>query len=381
MRSLVCALVLAAGVRPAAALTAHLITGTSLTNKTPGADLRIGTSDDETFVGSWGPTDEGPNTHGAASFALLNGSGGAPTPTYGVPYIAYGFDYAMFVDGTITFMPNYGRSSVSDLVLTITGGSLRSTAEFGYSTNRGEATTTALLGAAHYNPTTGSASMQLTGTFSTTDGAPSIALGNQTLTADPGQATIVLRSSFGSSGNPYIDAVLTPLVPPTATAIVFIEFSGRVDEMFHQDWPTHGVLAAYTDDNLGCTDVFPALMCPGTTTTTPGGGGTTTTTTVACASYAACEPAMLASLPAPAAVAKKARPTARMLAALEHTASANVARAASATGRRRTRLVKHAHAALTRLLAKARAADGKGRLGVPLAPLDAAVTRLLTFVV
>jgi hypothetical protein len=382
MQRLVVALVLAAGVRSAAALTAHLITDASLVNKTPGEDVRIGTDDDEIFTGGWGPGDEGPNTHGAASFALLYGSSGAPTPTYGTaPYLSYGFDYALFVDGTITFTPNYSRSSANDLVLTITGGSLRSTAEFNYGGNRGEATSAGLLGVGHYDPTAGSATVQLSGTFSTTDGAPAIALGNQTLAADPGTAVIVLHSSFGSSGNVYVDAVLTPLVPPTATAIVLVEFTGRVDEATHQDWPTHGVLAAYTDENLGCTDVFPALLCPGGTTTTVPGGGGVTTTTVPCATYAGCEPAVLAALPVPSAVAKKARPTARMLAALEHAASANVARAASATGPKHARLVKRARSGLGRLLAKARAADRKGRLGVALAPLEAAVTQLLTFVV
>jgi hypothetical protein len=53
----VVALVVAAA-GPAAALTAHLITGTSgsgsLLDQTPGVDLRIGTSDDVLQTGAWG---------------------------------------------------------------------------------------------------------------------------------------------------------------------------------------------------------------------------------------------------------------------------------------------------------------------------------------
>lgn len=351
---------------PAAALTANLITAGSLVSKTPGNDLRIGTVDDTTVASpsGVGSNDSGPNTHGAASFALLRGSAGAPFPTWGS---GSGFDYLLFVDGTITFTTNYNASTPSDLVLDIAGCAMRSTAEFNYNGGnpggRGEAMTAGCSGTAHFNPGNGAGSVVLSGTFS----APfdSFALANQTLTADPGRATIVRRSQFGTSGNAYVDTVLAPLVPASATAIVLVEFKGRTNEATHQDWASVGVLAAYTTDDLGCTDVFPSLMCPG-------GGG--------CTDAATCETALRGLLPDPAAVSRKSKATATRLRALEKRAANALARARGASRKRQTHLFKQACTALKGLLRLAQKADAKHRLGVPLGSIQSAVTKLEGFV-
>jgi hypothetical protein len=60
---------------PAWALTASLITAPSLVNHLPGVDMEIGTGDDGVASGTLGNNASGPNTHGAASFALSTAPG------------------------------------------------------------------------------------------------------------------------------------------------------------------------------------------------------------------------------------------------------------------------------------------------------------------
>jgi hypothetical protein len=359
----------------ALALTAHLIAnGTGpLKDHAPGEDLRIGTGDDVivSHPDSVGTNGSGPNTHGAASFAILNGSPGAPFPTW-TNEALYGFDYILFVDGTLDFTADYAASTLSDLVVRITGCALRSTAEFNYAGggpgSRGEATTTGCTGTGHFDPTTGTASVVITGTFA----APfdSLPLVDQTLTAAPGSATIVLKSSLGSSGNAYVDTVLAPLVPPNTTAVILVDFSGRTQEATHQDWATRGVLAAYTTDDLGCaTGVLPCT-----------GGSTTTTTLPLCSQYTTCEPALVAALPDPDAATGPARKVARMLRKLQQKAAKTFARAAFAKAARQPKLYAKTRSTLTRLGDVAAKADGRARLGVPLAAIQAALMRLLAVV-
>jgi hypothetical protein len=360
----------------ALALTAHLIAnGTGpLKDHAPGEDLRIGTGDDVivSHPDSVGTNGSGPNTHGAASFAILNGSPGAPFPTW-TNEALYGFDYILFVDGTLDFTADYAASTLSDLVVRITGCALRSTAEFNYAGggpgSRGEATTTGCTGTGHFDPTTGTASVVITGTFA----APfdSLPLVDQTLTAAPGSATIVLKSSLGSSGNAYVDTVLAPLVPPNTTAVILVDFSGRTQEATHQDWATRGVLAAYTTDDLGCaTGVLPCT-----------GGSTTTTTLPLCSQYTTCEPALVAR---PAGSGRCDRSGAQGRAQCCASSSRRPRRPSRAPRSRRRRAsrssTRRRAAPLTRLGDVAAKADGRARLGVPLAAIQAALMRLLAVV-
>jgi len=369
------ALVLAFRMPAAHALTAHLIgSGTGpLKDHAPGEDLLIGTADDVlvSHPQGVGSNDSGPNTHGAASFALLYGSPGAPFPTWTAGPL-FGFDYILFVDGSIDFTPDYAGSTLTDLRVQITGCALRSTAEFGYAGagpgSRGEAMTTGCTGSGHYDPMTGTASVMLSGTFA----APfdQIPLADQTLTATPGSATIVLRSQLGSSGNAYVDTVLAPLVPANATAVMVVEFTGRTQEATHQDWPSRGVFAAYTTDDLGCA-VLGVLPCASTTTTT------TTTLLPPCSTFGTCEPALLAALPDPVAASGPARKVARTLRKLEQKAAKSFGRAEIASGKRQTRLYAKTRTLLERLGTVAGRADGRGRLGVPLDAIQAALARVL----
>ena len=79
------ALLLPVGRSTALALTAYLIGSGSgpLKDHAPGEDLLIGTADDVIVAHPQGvgPSDSGPNTHGAASFALVTASAGAPFPS------------------------------------------------------------------------------------------------------------------------------------------------------------------------------------------------------------------------------------------------------------------------------------------------------------
>jgi hypothetical protein len=357
------------------ALTAHLVAGDPLDDRAPGDDLRIGTADDAIVAhpSGVGSNDSGPNTHGAASFALLNGSAGAPFPTWSLSPVLFGFDYVLFVDGTLQFEPDWEASSLSDVVIRITGCGLRSTAEFGYDAggpgSRGEATTTGCTGTAHLDPMTGTASVVLSGTFT----APfdPIPLADQTLIAAPGHAKAYVRSQVGSSGDLYVDDVLAPLLPDTATALIVVEFTGRTVEATHQDWSSRGVLAAYTTDDLGCASL-PLLPCATTTTTTLPGGG--------CTTFATCEPTLLAALPDVASVTGPAKKTARRLHKLERKAARAMRKSDGASAVKRLRFYAKARTALQRLADAAARADARGRLSVPLGPLQSAVTLLLAVV-
>src|ERR1041385_9474949 len=113
-------------------------------------------------------------------------------------------------------------SSGDTMVLTITGGSITSTPEF--TPGRTGGTLTGLGGQVTCNLSNGAATASFTGSFS--DPAFSTTIVNQSLTGAPGASTVVLRPSFGSSGNSYVDDVLTPIVAASADEIVLIEFTG-----------------------------------------------------------------------------------------------------------------------------------------------------------
>ena len=329
--------------------TATLFTSLNYTNLSPGPDLRIGTSDDTTDFGAA----SGPNSPGAVSFALLKPSGGIPAD-------GTDFTYILFVTGSLQFTADLGASTASDLVLNITGGTLDSTTDFGFPVNGGASTP--VTGTAHMNPMTGAATIALTGTF-TPQSTPSFPLTNQTLTTDAGKGLIVFAPKFGASGNDYVDHVLAPLVPPNATAIAFFEFTGRVQGTACCDqWPTRGVLAAYTTDDLGCTDFVSCLANAG------------------CHTFDLCEPALASALPDTSVVSKKSRATAKRLHALDVAARKLFDKTIGASAAKQKRFYRRAKSSLNALLKLATKADGKHKLGVALAPIQAAVTKLLGFI-
>lgn len=123
---------------------------------------------------------------------------------------------------------------------------------------------------------------------------------------------------------------------------------------------------------------------PHTTTTLP---HTTTTTLPApppgseCGTVDECR-ALLATVLPPTVAARgtRSRRVARLLERLHRKAERALDRAEGmATGARQDRLYGAIQSTLTRLMTVAAAADAQGKLGVPLAPIDDAVTRLLGF--
>jgi hypothetical protein len=119
----------------------------------------------------------------------------------------------------------------------------------------------------------------------------------------------------------------------------------------------------------------------GTTTSTTPGGSTTTTTTApgGCADVASCRTALAAALPSRGSASSgKSRKVAGKLSKLDTAAGKALDKAATVSGRKQTKQDKKARAALMKLLATATAADGAGTLGVPLAPIQNAVSVLLT---
>ena len=97
-----------------------------------------------------------------------------------------------------------------------------------------------------------------------------------------------------------------------------------------------------------------------------------------CTTIAACRTAVDAALPDPATVNGKSRKVARRLAKLGKKVAGRLDRAARTTGRKQAKAYREARAALTKLVASARAADGRGRLAVPLPALEIAVNALLS---
>lgn len=344
LRHLVPAALLAAV--PAAALAKTLVTAPSLVYKTPGADFRVGTGDDGTFSGPFGPNLSGANARGAASYILLKQDGS-------IPATGNDFDYIIFFDGTLDLSADLAMSTASTLVMNLTGGALQTTPEF---VPRHDGSLTGLTGQASFNLTDGSATAQLSGQFSSPEFASAIM--NQNLSAAPGMSVVVMRPSFGSSGNPYVDTVLTPLVPASASDITLIEFTGTAS----------GTVACCM--TFGVRGVFALFGTDGTTTTTLPPG--------ACTTFQACTTVLDGTLPPTSNPNAKMRATAKQLTRLAGAAKTKLAKAQAATkpGKQK-RLFKSARSTLNALLKAATKANTKGRLSVKLQPIADAVNALL----
>ncbi len=105
--------------------------------------------------------------------------------------------------------------------------------------------------------------------------------------------------------------------------------------------------------------------------TGPPGGGSS------CSTLAACREALTGALPGvDAGGSKKTQRAARLLQKLNSAADHALDQGAASVGKKRHRWYAKAQAALTRLLRVARAASDRGTLGVPLAPIEAAVAGL-----
>jgi hypothetical protein len=133
-------------------------------------------------------------------------------------------------------------------------------------------------------------------------------------------------------------------------------------------------------NNAGAPGTFGPCTPPPTTTTTTIAGATTTTTTVpgVCSDVASCRTALAAALPSPTSAPNaKTRKAAIKLGKLFTTAGKALDRAAGLTGKKHDKRIRKARVALGKLLKKAQAADRAGTLGVPLAPLESAVSALL----
>lgn len=126
-----------------------------------------------------------------------------------------------------------------------------------------------------------------------------------------------------------------------------------------------------------------------TTTTRPGMTSTTlpstTTTTIAvpvtgsCPTISACESALMATLPSPTAAQNgKERRVAHALSRLALRAVHQLQRATTAKPTRQARLFTRANRTLERLRTLADKAEVKGRLSVPVGPIDASVGALMS---
>lgn len=103
----------------------------------------------------------------------------------------------------------------------------------------------------------------------------------------------------------------------------------------------------------------------------PGGGG-------ACQTIAACQTALDAILPAPAAAPdKKSRRVSTKLGKLDRNADKQLAKAADATGKKQAKRYGKAAKLLGQMVSTAQKAEAKGRLDAPLAAIEAAVAALV----
>jgi hypothetical protein len=347
---------LALAAAPFAARAETLLTHPSLVNRTPGPDFHVGTADDAITAAPFGPNASGANVRGAASYVLLKQDGSMPVD-------GDDFDYILFFDGTMDLTLDPATSTATTIVMNITGGAIQATPEF--TPGRVGGTLTDLAGNVIFTLGDASATAVLSGQFS--DPAFMTAIMAQTAYAAPGNAVVVMRP-FGSSGNTYVDGTLTPLVPADAGEIALIEFTGTAN----------GVVGCCSTFGVrGVFALYGTAGAPGTTTTTlPGGGGGGG----GCTTIPECGPAVDAALPPTNATDPKVRRTATKLGKLRDSATAKLGQAASATGKKQARLYRKGRTLLNKLLTKARTADQKARLGVPLAPLEAAVTALLAVI-
>jgi hypothetical protein len=143
---------------------------------------------------------------------------------------------------------------------------------------------------------------------------------------------------------------------------------------------TTALLLALTSDGSGGYVGAFTVGVEGLPATTGGSGGGGSDDG-ACTDVASCEVVLAAALPdSSSATSRKSRKVARRLATLYTNAKSNLTRAAAASGGARTRLYRKARMALTKLLAAAQAADGKGTLGVSITTLQSAVASLLALV-
>jgi hypothetical protein len=115
-----------------------------------------------------------------------------------------------------------------------------------------------------------------------------------------------------------------------------------------------------------------------TTTITTATTTTTTTTTLACNSIVTCLSALTVALPSPSgAPSKKVKHVAVKLAAHYKVVVKTLTHAASKSGKKQSALYAKSKAQLHGLEALATKAAGKGTLGAPLLPLQAAIADLL----
>jgi plastocyanin len=131
---------------------------------------------------------------------------------------------------------------------------------------------------------------------------------------------------------------------------------------------------------LGMTGTVTVRSAAVTTTTRSGTTSTTSAVPVSesCPSIQACETALSAALPNPTATTGKSRRVARLLQRLMSRADHQLTLAAAGNGARRARLVKKANRTLAHLRSAAGRAESRGTLGVPLGPIDADVSSLVS---
>ncbi len=150
----------------------------------------------------------------------------------------------------------------------------------------------------------------------------------------------------------------------------------------YQDGGDQLLLSLTSDGAGGYVATFEiGIEASGTTTSTTTPSSGTTTTTLAggsCATTAACLAQLQDALPDPATAAnRRAKRTAQGLRRRAAKLSSMLDRAAATSGSRQQRLLTRAEAKLEALLAASERAATKGMLGVPLAPIQAAIAALL----
>jgi hypothetical protein len=340
---------------PARVSAETMITAPGLVNKAPGLDFHIGTDDDVSTGSTIGVHQSGANVRGTTSYLLMKSGGAIPTD-------GTDFEYIIFFDGSMDLSVDLAASTANTMVLNVVGGTLATTPEGNFATG---GTLTGLSGTVTFSLTDGSATATFNAQFDDTGRGYHTSAMNQALTAAPGSSLVVLHPSFGNSGNAYVDQVLTPIVSSNADEIVLIEFTGT----------TTGIADTSCCTAFGVRGVFALYRTATgsvTTTTIPGAG--------ACTNVQSCGAALDGALPSAGSTDRKVRKTAGMLRRIATAAKAKLAKAASASGKKQTRLYKMARMKLTMLLSQTRKADAKSRLGVPLATLESAIQALLALI-
>ena len=228
----------------------RLLTSAAMLNHYPGTDLLIGTGDDVVSANrATNSSQSAPNSLGAFSFYTVTFANFPPDPAP-----EFGANVIRFTSGTISLSPTSVTQTQIDF--SIDGGALFATEAF-----LGGGTANITFPNLGGSPNAGT--INLTNGQATVTGDVSVdALGgpfNYTDLSLVGAGLLIEKAQFGTTGNAYVDNVLTPAAQAVnADRLFFLQFSTTLppdpNNQALSNAPIAGLLAAYSKSQI----IFPS---------------------------------------------------------------------------------------------------------------------------